>query len=71
MVEFDDAIWLIDYKTGADSGSVSETLLIERHQPQLAGYQMLLAALYPDRPIHAALLLADGRLVAIAPEFTL
>ena len=63
VVEFDDAVWLIDYKTGDDSRAASETQLIERHQPQLAGYQTLLAALYPDRLIQAALLLADGRLV--------
>jgi ATP-dependent helicase/nuclease subunit A len=71
VVEFDDAVWLIDYKTGADSCSVSETLLIERHRPQLAGYQTLLAALYPGRPIHAALLLVDGRLVSLSPEHAL
>jgi len=63
VVEFDDAVWLLDYKTGDDSRGASEAQLIERHQPQLAGYQTLLAALYPGRPIHAALLLADGRLV--------
>jgi len=63
VVEFDDAVWLIDYKTGEDSRAASETQLIERHQPQLARYQMLLAALYPGRPIQAALLLADGRLI--------
>ncbi|MGA9163101.1 MAG: PD-(D/E)XK nuclease family protein, partial [Thiobacillus sp.] len=63
VVEFDDAVWLLDYKTGDDSRAASEAQLIERHQPQLAGYQMLLAALYPGRPIEAALLLADGRLV--------
>jgi ATP-dependent helicase/nuclease subunit A len=68
VVEFDDSVWLIDYKTGDDSCAVSETLLAERHRPQLAGYQTLLAAVYPDRPIHAALLLADGRLIPIAPE---
>ncbi|MDP2028311.1 MAG: UvrD-helicase domain-containing protein [Thiobacillus sp.] len=71
VVEFDDAVWLIDYKTGDDSCSVSETLLAERHRPQLAGYQTLLAALYPDRPIHAALLLADGRLISLSPEYAL
>jgi hypothetical protein len=30
---------------------------------QLAGYRSLLAGLYPGKPVHAALLLADGRLV--------
>ena len=63
VVEFDDAVWLIDYKTGGDSRSLSNEQLAERHRPQLAGYQTLLAALYPDKPVHAALLLADGRLV--------
>jgi len=71
VVEFDDAVWLLDYKTGADDCSASETILIERHRPQLGGYRALLGALYPDRPIHAALLLADGRLVSILPEHPL
>ncbi|HQT29741.1 MAG TPA: UvrD-helicase domain-containing protein [Thiobacillus sp.] len=71
VVEFDEAIWLLDYKTGADDCSASETRLIERHRPQLDGYRSLLATIYPDRPIHAALLLADGRLVAIPPETVL
>ncbi len=63
VVEFDDAVWLIDYKTGGDSRSLPDAQLVERHQPQLAGYRTLLAALYPDKPVHAALLLADGRLI--------
>ncbi|HQS81221.1 MAG TPA: UvrD-helicase domain-containing protein [Thiobacillus sp.] len=65
VVEFDDAVWLIDYKTGGDSRTLPDALLVERHQPQLAGYQTLLAALYPDKPVHAALLLADGRLISM------
>ena len=63
VVEFDDAVWLLDYKTGDDSRIAREAELVARHHPQLAGYHTLLTALYPDRPIHAALLLADGRLV--------
>jgi ATP-dependent helicase/nuclease subunit A len=66
VVEFDDAVWLIDYKTGHDSRTADESELVARHQPQLAGYRALLAGLYPGRPIHAALLLADGRLVNVA-----
>jgi ATP-dependent helicase/nuclease subunit A len=63
VVEFADAVWLIDYKTGDDSRTLSDAQLAERHRPQLAGYQMLLAGLYPGKPVHTALLLADGRLV--------
>ncbi len=63
VVEFDDAVWLVDYKTGDDSRSLSDAQLAERHRPQLASYRSLLAGLYPGKPVHAALLLADGRLV--------
>ncbi len=63
VVEFDDAVWLIDYKTGEDSCGLPDAQLAERHRPQLNGYRSLLAGLYPGKPVHAALLLADGRLV--------
>jgi ATP-dependent helicase/nuclease subunit A len=63
VVEFDDAIWLIDYKTGDDSRGVSDAQLVERHRAQLAGYRSLLAELHAGKPVHAALLLADGRLI--------
>ena len=63
VVEFDDAVWLIDYKTGDDSRALSDAQLAERHRAQLAGYRSLLAELYAGKPVHAALLLADGRLI--------
>ncbi|MEQ1662105.1 MAG: UvrD-helicase domain-containing protein [Thiobacillus sp.] len=66
VVEFDDAVWVIDYKTGDDSRDATDALLRARHAPQLGGYRSLLAALYPGQPVHAALLLADGRLVNMA-----
>jgi ATP-dependent helicase/nuclease subunit A len=65
VVELDDAVWLIDYKTGDDSRTLSDAQLAERHRAQLEGYRTLLSALYPAKPIHAALLLADGRLVGV------
>ncbi|MHB1186040.1 UvrD-helicase domain-containing protein [Thiobacillus sp.] len=63
VVEFDDAVWLIDYKTGDDSRNLTDAQLAERHRAQLAGYRSLLAELHAGKPVHAALLLADGRLV--------
>ncbi len=63
VVEHDDAIWLIDYKSGEDSRGTSAAELVARHRPQLAGYSTLIGALWPDRQIRPALLLADGRLV--------
>jgi ATP-dependent helicase/nuclease subunit A len=65
VVELDDAVWLIDYKTGDDSRTLSDAQLAERHRAQLEGYRTLLSALYPAKRIHAALLLADGRLVGV------
>lgn len=65
VVEFADAVWVIDYKTGADALALSDAALAERHRPQLEGYAALLAALHPDKAIHAALLRADGRLVVV------
>jgi ATP-dependent helicase/nuclease subunit A len=61
--EFDAEIWVLDYKTGDDDRAASAAELVARHRPQLAGYRTLLAALYPGRSVHAAVLLADGRLV--------
>lgn len=66
VVEFDDAVWVIDYKTGDDSLTLTDAALRAQHAPQLDGYRALLAARYPGQPVHAALLLADGRLVTVA-----
>ncbi len=63
VVERDDSVWLIDYKTGDDSLGLSDAELAERHGAQLAGYRTLLADLYPAVPLHTVLLLANGRLV--------
>ncbi|MEW6118962.1 MAG: UvrD-helicase domain-containing protein [Pseudomonadota bacterium] len=65
VVEHEDALWLIDYKTGADSLGADATALVACHRPQLACYRALIGALWPGRPVHTALLLADGRLVDV------
>ncbi|AAZ95986.1 conserved hypothetical protein [Thiobacillus denitrificans ATCC 25259] len=65
VVEGEDAVWLVDYKMGEQSRLLSDTALAEAHRAQLAGYRSLLAALYPHKPVHAVLLLADGRLVEV------
>ncbi|OJZ16308.1 MAG: DNA helicase [Thiobacillus sp. 65-29] len=65
VVEFEDAVWVIDYKTGDDGLALSDADLAARHRAQLEGYRHLLAALYPAKAIHAAVLRADGRLVVV------
>ena len=66
VVEFHDAVWVIDYKTGDDSMSLSDEQLVERHRHQLSGYQSLLGGLYPNMPIYAVLVLANGRLIQLS-----
>ncbi len=70
VVQFDDAVWVIDYKTGDDSLDVPDAQLAERHHAQLSNYRTLLTRLYPDKPVHAALLLADGRLIHLNASST-
>jgi len=65
VVERDEALWLIDYKTGEDSLALDDATLAARHRVQLDGYRTLLAALHPGRTIRAALLLGNGRLVDV------
>jgi ATP-dependent helicase/nuclease subunit A len=63
VVEFDDAVWVIDYKTGDDAGSLADAELLALHRDQLSAYRVLLAAVHADKAVHAALLRADGRLL--------
>jgi ATP-dependent helicase/nuclease subunit A len=53
LVEFDDEVWVLDYKTGG---------FAETYLDQLADYRRAAAALYPGKRIRTALLYADGRM---------
>lgn len=66
VVERDDGLWLVDYKTGEDALLATDAELAARHRPQLDAYRALLAALKPGRAIRATLLTADGRRVDVA-----
>jgi ATP-dependent helicase/nuclease subunit A len=60
LVEFDDEVWVLDYKTGG----LDEPDLERRAEPylgQLADYRRAMAALYPRKRIRSALLFGDGR----------
>ena len=61
LVEFEDAVWVLDYKTGG----LDEPDLDRRAEPyrdQIAAYRRAAESLYPGKPVHAALLFADGQL---------
>lgn len=65
VVEFDDEVWVLDYKTGTDARRETDAMLQDRHRAQLARYARLLARFYPTKSICAALILADGRLISV------
>ncbi|MHB8914486.1 MAG: UvrD-helicase domain-containing protein [Thiobacillus sp.] len=63
VVEFDDEVWVLDYKTGTEALHETHASLQTRHGAQLARYTDLLAKLHRDKPIRAALILADGQII--------
>lgn len=60
LVEFDDGLWVLDYKS-----SGSDTPRLADYRAQVAGYCRLVAAAYPGRAVHGALLFADAVLVEV------
>jgi len=53
LVEFDDEVWVLDYKTG-DSGDPAP------YRTQLAEYRSAMQAVYADKTVRCALVFADG-----------
>ncbi|MCS6786623.1 MAG: UvrD-helicase domain-containing protein, partial [Thiobacillaceae bacterium] len=64
VVEFDDEVWVLDYKTGETEPATA----LARHQTQLAAYRQAIRHLYPDRRVRAALVLADGTLAEVGDD---
>ncbi len=56
MVEFDDEIWVLDYKTGTDTDTASG-------HAQLSEYRSAMLAIFPRKPVRSALILGDGQLL--------
>ncbi len=56
LVELDDALWVLDYKSGGDGPHA------QAYAEQLARYADAVALIRPGKPLRAALLRADGRL---------
>ncbi|KAB2311051.1 AAA family ATPase [Betaproteobacteria bacterium SCN2] len=65
LVEFGATVLILDYKTGEESAALTDGMLAAQHRPQLARYAEAIAQLYPGKPIEAALLLFNGRLVSV------
>jgi ATP-dependent helicase/nuclease subunit A len=54
LVEFDDEVWILDYKSGADERAAWRV--------QLANYRTILKPLFAQKKLRTAVVLADGSL---------
>jgi ATP-dependent helicase/nuclease subunit A len=64
LVELDDAVWVLDYKTG-DSAAVDPER-VEDYRAQLAGYRGAMRLAYGEgRRVNAAIIFADGKVLAL------
>ncbi len=60
LVEFDDEVWVLDYKLG-------DALEAGRYRAQLLAYREAMQAVYAGKPVRCALLFADGTLSEVSP----
>ena len=59
LVEFEQEVWVLDYK----SGGLEEPDISRRaapHQEQMDRYRQAAQVLFPNKPVHTALVFADG-----------
>jgi ATP-dependent helicase/nuclease subunit A len=54
LVEFDDEVWVLDYKLGDSADAV-------RYRAQMQEYRAAMQAVYADRTVRCALIFADGQ----------
>ena len=65
IVEFDDSVWVLDYKSAA-SKAVRASAYMAEYRMQLLGYRQALENVYPDKALHCGLIFGDGVLEEIA-----
>jgi ATP-dependent helicase/nuclease subunit A len=58
-VEFDNEVWVLDYKLGASEDAA-------RHHAQMQEYQTAMQSVYAGKTVRCALLFADGVLSDVA-----
>ncbi len=66
LVEFSDAVWVIDYKTGEDVTPESAARAASRYRSQVDAYCAAMRRAFPGKPVHALLVFSGG----ITHEFT-
>ena len=57
LVEFQDAVWVLDYKSGAE--------VRPEHRHQLGVYAEAVRQLYPGKRVHCGVILSDGAMVEL------
>ena len=60
LVEFDDEVWVLDYKSGSTSDSAP-------HHKQMQEYRLAMQAVYVTKVVRCALLFLDGTLRELEP----
>lgn len=68
LVEFEDEVWILDYKTDAEGADDGGADVGEKHRAQLAQYRAAMRTIYPAKTVRAAVLYAGGTLRPL--EFT-
>ncbi len=63
LVEFEDAVWVLDYKTGDEK--TAGAALIAEYGAQVAEYCAAVAKAYPNRPVRGAIVFADANVLEI------
>jgi ATP-dependent helicase/nuclease subunit A len=61
-----DRVLIADYKTRAAPERPSDVPVL--YLRQMAAYRAVLASLYPDRPVHCALIWTDGPEITLLPD---
>jgi ATP-dependent helicase/nuclease subunit A len=63
LIEFENEVWVLDYKTGTLIGTDEVTL--RGYQMQITEYRDALRSVYPDRKVSGAIVFADADMVCI------
>jgi ATP-dependent helicase/nuclease subunit A len=57
LVEFTNEVWVLDYKSGSPP---ADAALAQAYREQLVEYRSAMQPVFPDRPINAMLVFAEG-----------
>jgi ATP-dependent helicase/nuclease subunit A len=66
LVEFDDSVWILDYKMGEAAEDADLARSAARYRKQIHEYRAAMATVYSERPIRCALIFSGARLHEIA-----